>query len=322
MTTQQSVRTVSLVIPVFNEADNVAGMLRRLRAVAEAEKSYVWEFVFVDDGSTDLTGAMLAAEAERDRRVRLIEFTRNFGHQIAISAGLAEARGDAVISLDGDLQHPPEAIPAFLRKWEAGARVVLGVRRATGGGAAKDRSSRLFYWIINRLSAIPVPAGAADFRLLDREAADTLLRLGERSRFLRGMVSWMGYPAERVEYDEAERAAGRSKFSPVRMLCLAGDAVTSLSAAPLRVATIVGACTTLAAGAYALYVLAMFVFRREATIPGWASTILVALFLGGVQLLFLGVLGEYLHRVYDEVKARPLYVVKRRAGFARPPPRA
>jgi dolichol-phosphate mannosyltransferase len=317
MTEEQRAKLVSVVLPVCNEEGNVAEMLRRLRAMAEAEPWYAWEFIFVDDGSTDGTAPAVCAEARRDPRVKLVELTRNFGHQMAITAGLAESSGEAVITLDGDLQHPPEAIPLFLRSWEAGSPVVAGVRRAAAAGRGKDWSSRVFNWLLNRLSEVPIPPGAADFRLMDRRVVDAFLGMGERARFLRGMVSWMGYETGRVEYDEQLRSRGRSKFSLGRMTFLATDAITSFSALPLRVATLAGLGTTCAAALYGIYVLVAFAFRPEAVLPGWASTVLVSLLLGGIQLLFLGVIGEYLHRIYDEVKARPLYVVKRRVGLDR-----
>jgi dolichol-phosphate mannosyltransferase len=306
---------ISLVVPLLNEKDNIPALLDRLGAVVEGEPQYRWEFVFIDDGSTDGTGEAVAAGAGNDSRIRLIQFTRNFGHQMAITAGLSEARGEAVISLDGDMQHPPEVIPQFLRRWEAGNKVVVGIRRATGAGAAKSFTSRFFYWLINRLSEVPIMPGAADFRLMDRSVVEAFLRMGERARFIRGMVSWMGFPVDLLYYDEERRISGDSKYSFMRMFRFASDAITSFSALPLRFATIMGLLTTLVAALYACYVLFVHIFVPERTVQGWASIVLVALFIGGIQLLFLGVIGEYLHRIYDEVKGRPLYVIKRKLGF-------
>jgi len=306
---------VSLVVPLLNEKDNIPALLARLGAVAESESRYRWEFIFIDDGSTDGTAEAVVAQAANDSRIRLIQFTRNFGHQMAITAGLSEASGEAVVSLDGDMQHPPEVIPQFLRRWETGNKVVVGIRRATGAGAAKSCTSRFFYWLINRLSEVPIMPGAADFRLMDRNVVDAFLRMGERARFIRGMVSWMGFPVDLLHYDEERRTSGDSKFSFVRMFRFASDAITSFSALPLRFATIMGLLTTLVAALYACYVLFVYIFVPEQTVQGWASIVLVALFIGGIQLLFLGVIGEYLHRIYDEVKGRPLYVIKRKLGF-------
>jgi glycosyltransferase involved in cell wall biosynthesis len=309
---------VSIVVPVMNEAAHVPELLRRLRLVADLEIVYAFEFVFVDDGSSDGTGALVAAAADEDPRVKLIELTRNFGHQVALTAGLTEAEGDAVVTLDGDLQHPPELVHEFLRAWERGAHVVLGVRRRRDDGTwLKRHGSRLFYALMNRCSDLPVVPDAADFRLLSRPAADALARLPERSRYLRGLVGWLGYEPVLVRYDEAPRAHGRTKYSPARMLWLAADALTSFSPVPLRISTLAGALTSAAAAAYGVYVLVTRVAHPERVVSGWTSLVLALLLLGGIQLLSLGIMGEYLYRVYDEVKGRPLYVVRRRVGFER-----
>jgi dolichol-phosphate mannosyltransferase len=308
-------RLISVVSPVYNESRNVGSLLKRLRAVAADENRYDWEFIYVDDGSTDDTAGVLGAESERDSRVKLVQLTRNFGHQLAITAGLNAAGGDAVITMDGDLQHPPETLPEFLRRWEAGAEVVVGLRDSTKAGRFKGWTSRLFYWLINKFSDVPVMPGAADFRLMSRRAVDQFLQLPERARFIRGLVSWIGINVSTVNYVEGSRTSGASKYSVSRMLFLAVDAITSFSALPLRVATVVGLLICLGAVVYAAYILIAFVFFPEVIVPGWTSIILIVLFLGGIQLLFLGVVGEYLHRIFDEVKQRPLYMVKRTVGF-------
>jgi dolichol-phosphate mannosyltransferase len=308
-------RLISVVSPVYNESRNVGSLLKRLRAVAADENRYDWEFIYVDDGSTDDTAGVLGAESERDSRVKLVQLTRNFGHQLAITAGLNAAGGDAVITMDGDLQHPPETLPEFLRRWEAGAEVVVGLRDSTKAGRFKGWTSRLFYWLINKFSDVPIMPGAADFRLMSRRAVDQFLQLPERARFIRGLVSWIGINVSTVNYVEGSRTSGASKYSVSRMLFLAVDAITSFSALPLRVATVVGLLICLGAVVYAAYILVAFVFFPEVIVPGWTSIILLVLFLGGIQLLFLGVVGEYLHRIFDEVKQRPLYMVKRTVGF-------
>jgi glycosyltransferase involved in cell wall biosynthesis len=306
---------VSVVVPVLNERPDLPELLQRLRAVADLEAPYRFEFVFVDDGSTDGTGAALAAAAQADPRVKLLEFTRNFGHQVALTAGLTEARGDAIVTLDGDLQHPPELVHEFLRAWERGAQVVLGVRQERGGSWFKRKSADLFYALINRWSDVPVVPDAADFRLLSRRAADELLRLTERARFLRGLVGWLGYEPVLVPYAEAARQHGSTRYSLGRMLWLAADALTSFSAVPLRLSTLAGALTSAAAGAYGVYVILMRLLHPERLVSGWTSLVLTLLVLGGIQLFSLGIVGEYLYRIYDEVKGRPLYVVRRRLGF-------
>jgi glycosyltransferase involved in cell wall biosynthesis len=306
---------VSVVVPVLNEAGHLGELLSRLRTVAELENAYRFEFVFVDDGSGDGTVDALCAAAAGDPRVKILEFTRNFGHQVALTAGLTESAGDAVVTLDGDLQHPPELIHAFLRAWERGAQVVLGVRKGRHASWFKRKSASAFYALINRWSDVPVVPEAADFRLLSRPAVAELLRLRERARFLRGLVGWIGYEPVLVPYDEGERQHGSTRYSLGRMLWLAADALTSFSAVPLRMSTLAGALTSAAAAAYGLYVLAMRLLHPERIVSGWTSLVLTLLILGGIQLFSLGIVGEYLYRIYDEVKGRPLYVIRRRVGF-------
>lgn len=306
---------VSIVVPMLNEAAHLPELLERLRRVADKEACYRFEFVLVDDGSVDGTFEAVCAAMERDPRVKLLQFTRNFGHQIALTAGLTEALGSAVVTLDGDLQHPPELVHAFLRAWEGGSQVVLGVRRQRGGSWFKRKSSEMFYRLINRWSGVPVVPEAADFRLLSRPAVNELLRLNERARFLRGLVGWMGYEPALVPYDEDHRRHGRTRYSLGRMMWLAADALTGFSAVPLRISTLAGGLTSAAAACYGLYALVMRFVHPERVVSGWTSLVLTLLILGGVQLLSLGIVGEYLYRIYEEVKGRPLYVIRRRIGF-------
>ena len=300
---------VTVVVPVLDEAAHLSELLQRLRTVADVEILYRFDFLFVDDGSRDATVEALCAAARQDTRIKILEFTRNFGHQVALTAGLTEASGDAVITLDGDLQHPPELIHAFLRAWEEGGHVVLGVRQGRKASWFKRKSAAWFYALINRWSDVPVVPEAADFRLLSRPAVDELLRLKERARFLRGLVGWIGYEPVLVPYQEGERRHGATRYSLARMLWLAADALTSAAAA-----------------AYGLYVLLMRLWHPERIVSGWTSLVLTLLVLGGIQLFSLGIVGEYIYRIYDEVKGRPLYVIRRRVGFeelsgpARPSP--
>jgi dolichol-phosphate mannosyltransferase len=254
---------VSVVVPMLNEAPHLAELLERLRRVADKELLYRFEFVLVDDGSADGTSDAVCAVAAHDPRVKLLQFTRNFGHQIALTAGLNEASGNAVVTLDGDLQHPPELVHAFLRAWEGGAQIVLGVRRHRGGPWFKRKTSELFYRLINRWSGVPVVPDAADFRLLSRAAVNDLLRLNERARFLRGLVSWLGYEPVLVPYDEGDRLHGRTRYSIGRMVWLAADALTGFSAVPLRISTLAGGLTSLAAACYGVYALVMRVLHPE-----------------------------------------------------------
>lgn len=308
-------QTLSVVIPVFNEDQSIKALLSRLKSVATAENGYEWEFIFVDDGSTDETASLLSSAHKDDPRAKLISFTRNFGHQAALTAGIMKARGDAVITMDGDGQHPPEALPLFLRQWENGSPIVQGVRRMTDRTLAKKLSSEAFYWLINKAGNISIRPNAADFRLMARGPVDTFKSLPEQGRFIRGMISWMGYSTAEVPYDEDSRLQGDIKFTPRKMFRFAIDAVTSFSAAPLHAATILGFTITFFAAVYTFYALGVFFFARETTVPGWTSIIVVQLFLGGVQLTCLGIIGEYLFRLHGEVKRRPLYVVRDTKGL-------
>jgi dolichol-phosphate mannosyltransferase len=249
---------------------------------------------------------------ERRPHVVLVNLSRNFGHQLAATAGLAIATGDAVVLMDGDLQDPPELIGAFLQRWREGYDVVYAVRRARPGESRfKLFTARLFYRIIRRLTKVAIPVDAGDFRLMSRRVVDALRRSPERNRFLRGMVSWVGFNQTAVEYDRDVRYAGSTKYPLTKMLRFAMDGITSFSDIPLRFASYLGFTVSAIAFVYALMIVGFKLFRVNppAYTPGWASTIVAVLFLGGVQLMSLGILGEYLGRVYDEVKGRPLYLI-------------
>jgi len=297
---------LSIVIPAHNEEANVATLHAALCAVTGNIPLDV-EIIFVDDGSTDATRQRLAEIEARDSRVRLLTLTRNFGHQAALLAGMQQAKGAAVISMDCDLQHPPALIPEMVAAWRAGAAVVETIRDETiDAGWAKRVTSRLFYRFINVLSDTPITPGAADFRLLDRRPLDDLLRLRDQRLFLRGMIAWLGYPHASLHYVAGARMAGRSSYSARRMISFAVDAITAFSAKPLRVAFYVGVVTTLLTLAY--LVLIAFRFARGEVVEGWTSLMLVVLFLGAVQLITLGVLGEYIGRIYDQTRGRPRYL--------------
>ena len=301
------------MVPLYNEAANVAPLLERIGAVADALRGeHGYEIVLVNDGSTDGTLAALRDEMTRRRHIILVNLSRNFGHQLAATAGLEIASGDAVVLMDGDLQDPPELIPDFLRKWRSGYDVVYAVRRTRPGESPfKLLTARAFYRIIKRLTKIEIPMDAGDFRLMSRRVVDALRRAPERNRFLRGMVSWVGFNQTAVEYDRDVRYAGSTKYPLGKMIRFAMDGITSFSDIPLRLASYFGFTVSAVAFVYALVVVAFKLFNLNppAYTPGWASTICAVLFLGGVQLMSLGILGEYLGRVYDEVKGRPLYLI-------------
>jgi glycosyltransferase involved in cell wall biosynthesis len=300
---------LSVVVPVYDEAANVAVFLNRtLPLLASLNRDF--ELLFVDDGSRDNTAAQLTAAAGACPSVRLLRLSRNFGHQAALVAGLAHARGAAVITMDGDLQHPPELIPQLVAAWDQGVDVVQAVRREPADtNALKRAGSRAFYRLLSNVSRLAVTPGASDFRLMSRAAVDAFLACPERCRFNRGLVQWIGFTRREILYDAAPRHAGRSKYSWAAMLRLAGDAVFSFSSLPLRLAGLAGACVSVVATLYLLFVLGAYFFT-ERTVPGWASTLAAVLVLGGVNLVVMWILGEYVGRLYEEVKQRPIYIVR------------
>ena len=299
---------LSVVLPAHNEAACLGSLIPRLTQVLE-ESGREWQLVFVDDGSADATWPLLKEAAARDPRIRALRLSRNFGHQMALTAGLEIADGDAVITMDSDLQHPPELIPALLDKAAEGFDVVYAVRgKHDAEGRYKVVSARVFYWLLNRLASLDLPHGGADFRYMSRRAVDALLAMPERHRFLRGMTRWVGYSQSVIEYEREKRMGGRSKYTQRRMLRFAFDAVVSFSALPLRIASVFGFLFSVFGSLYLLYVIAARMFTDD-VVPGWTSVVGVALVLGGVQLACLGIIGQYIGRMYDELKGRPLFFV-------------
>ena len=311
--------TLSLVVPVYNEAANIEPFLARARAALEA-LAMPWEIVFVDDGSRDASLPAMLAARERDPRITVIELSRNFGKEVALTAGLDHARGDAVIPIDADLQHPPELIAQLVAAWRAGSDMVVAVRRnPPRDGALRRLLSALFYRIFRRVTAMQLPPGAGDYRLLAAPVVRALRNLPERSRFMKGLYAWVGFRYVTVSYDVDARAQGRSSFGARKLWRLGTDAITSFSAAPLKAASVIGFITAIVAIVYGTWLVGKTLVLGI-DLPGYASTITLVLFLGGVQLLSLGILGEYIARIYDEVKARPLYVVRARHGGEPPAP--
>jgi len=302
-------KLVSVVIPVFDEAAVLDGFHARLVAVLE-RLPHRFEVIYVDDGSGDGSRAVLRALAARDARVCVIGLARNFGHQAALTAGMDHCRGDAVICMDADLQHPPETIPALLRSWEQGCDIVYAVRRSTSRqGLAAGVSVGVFYRLFNRLSGRKIHANAADFRLVSgRVAAVFRADIRERHRFLRGLVGWVGFTSGTVEYDAAERAGGRSKYTLLRRIQFALDGITSFSLLPLRASLFVGLVVAAACVLYGVYVVGLRLFTDRAT-SGWASIAALLAFTNALLLVFIGIIGEYVGRVYEEVKGRPIYIV-------------
>jgi dolichol-phosphate mannosyltransferase len=306
-------RSVSIVLPVFNEEENIALLTDELTCLFRA-LPYDLEIIIVDDGSAAPTAEILEEICERTPEAGVLHLTRNFGHQAALTAGIDAARGDAVIVMDADRQHPVSVLPELLRRWENGADIVYTIRESGARESVfKRASSRLFYKLLNLLSDTPIPANAADFRLMDRLAVDALCSMPERTRFLRGLSSWVGFRQEAVSFRPECRRAGTSKYSMVKMLRLALNGIASMSTMPLKLALLVGTAISLLSFLYLTYVVWAYFFTSRA-IAGWSSLIVAMLFLGGLQINLIGVLGLYVGKVYEEVKQRPLYLVRRRSG--------
>lgn len=307
---------VSVIVPVKDEEESIVSFVERVSAVLdEVSGGEGWEILFVDDGSTDATLPAIIAAHARDGRVRALSLSRNFGKEAALSAGLDHARGRTVVPMDVDLQDPPEVLAEMILRWREGYEVVYGVRRnRTTDSLPKRLTADLYYRTHNWLSSDKIPEHAGDFRLLDRKVVEVIRRLPERNRFMKGLFAWGGFRQAAVEYDRVERSAGRSKFNYWKLWTLAIDGITSASTLPLRVWSYLGAVIALFALGYAgLVVLDTMV--NGADVPGYASIIVSILFLGGVQLISLGVLGEYVGRILIESKQRPIYVVRERVGI-------
>lgn len=307
---------ISIVVPVYNEETGLHAFWERLAPVLASVASRA-EVIFVDDGSSDGTLAQLVSMRHLDPRVRIVSLSRNFGKEIALTAGLDHADGDAVIPIDADLQHPPELISELVARWREGSDIVIALRRdrATDGLLRRSASS-LFHLVFARMATVPVVRDAGDFRLMSRAVVDALRRLPERARFMKGLYAWVGFRQTTVSYDIELRLEGRSKWSVWRLWRLAIDGITSFSSLPLKVWSVVGLTFALVALSYGAYLIVRTIVHGV-DVPGYASVMVMILFLGGLQLLSLGIIGEYLGRVYDEVKARPLYVVRQRIGFDR-----
>ena len=307
---------VSIVSPVYQEEEGIEEFHRRLVAAMEGiDDDLAFEVVYVNDGSKDRSLELLEKIAADDGRVRVVDLSRNFGHQVALSAGVDHAGGDAVVVIDSDLQDPPEVIPEMIQRWRDGFKVVYGVRLSRAGETRfKLLTSKIYYGLMDRISEVPLPRQAGDFRLLDRKVVDVLDQMPERNRYVRGMVAWVGFPQCAVEYERDPRFAGTTNYTLARMVRLALDGLTSFSDRPLRLATQLGVIVMALSFAVAGWTIVASLFNIGSTSRGWSSLMAVLLLLGGVQLLCIGVLGEYLGRVYRETKGRPLYVVNEVIG--------
>jgi polyisoprenyl-phosphate glycosyltransferase len=303
-------KLLSVVCPCYNEEEVIGLFYGELKKVLEGLEGIRHEIVLVDDGSRDKTLERLNDIAGRDSAVKVVSFSRNFGHQMALTAGMDYAAGDAVLIMDSDLQHPPAMIPDMVAKWRQGADIVSCMRKDTADATLfKKITSTGFYHVFNAMSDTKLPVGAADFCLMDARVCQKLREMPERHRFLRGMVAWVGFRRELIEYVASERAAGKSKYSLSRMLRFSAEALFSFTSMPLKMATRLGVITTLGGLIYLAYILLRYLFMHD-LFPGWASLICVVLILGGFQLTFIGLIGEYIARIFEEVKGRPLYILK------------
>jgi glycosyltransferase involved in cell wall biosynthesis len=304
---------LSCVIPCKNEAKNLELLLPRLADLLPA-LGMPWEVLLIDDGSTDATPAVGAAWAARQPGFRLIQLSRNFGKEAAITAGLETARGGIVAILDADLQHPPELLGQMLKRWREGADIVYAVRHdRSDESMVKRTGTRLFYRLINAGDRFEVPAGAGDFRLMDRSAVQALLMLPERRRFMKGLYAWVGFNAEALPYEPEERAHGRSHFSFKRLVSLSLDGLTSFTTWPLRIVSYVGAVLALFSFSYGGYITIDYLLKGN-EVSGWTTIVVTMMFFFGMQMLFIGIIGEYVGRIFEEVKQRPVYVVRREVG--------
>jgi len=304
---------VSVIVPMYNEEEVISTTFARLKEVMDRSGER-YELIFINDGSKDSSAQIIKQFAEQHPEVVLIDFSRNFGHQIAITAGMDYARGDAIIIIDADLQDPPEVMLLMLEKWREGYEVVYGKRAKRKGETwFKKTTAKLFYRTLRMLTNVDIPADTGDFRLIDRKVCDVLVGLKEKNRFVRGLVSWIGFKQTSVEFVREERFAGVTKYPLKRMVRFAIDAITSFSFKPLRIASYVGFAISLISFIYLLVVLYQRLFT-ETTTTGWASIVAINLLFNGIILLLLGVIGEYIGRIYEETKNRPLYIVRERIG--------
>lgn len=296
---------------MYNEEAVIPETYRRLTGVMEGFGE-PYELLFINDGSRDRTGEILRELCKSDKRVKLIDFARNFGHQIAITAGMDYAAGECMVIIDGDLQDPPELIPDMIKLWRQGYEVVYGKRLSREGETFfKKFTAKWFYRILRRMTDVDIPVDTGDFRLIDRKVSEALKQLPERNRYVRGLMSWVGYKQVAIEFQRSERFAGETKYPLKKMIKLAMDGIMSFSYKPLKIATYVGSIISFISFFYLIAVLLQRIFWPESVQSGWASLIAVSLFFNGIILLILGIIGEYIGRIYDEAKGRPLYIISR-----------
>lgn len=304
-------KTISILIPAYNEQEVLRHLYERLGKLAESTPHYDFEFLFVNDGSRDKTLEIIESYAEKDKRIAYINLSRNFGKEIAMIAGLDHVTGDATVIIDADLQDPPELIPKMIKYWEDGYDDIYARRNSRAGETwIKKVTSELFYKVLKKSTNVPIQQDTGDFRLLDRRCVEALQQFRESQRYTKGMFSWIGYSKKEILYDRDPRAAGETKWNYLKLINLAIDGITSFTTAPLRIASVLGMTVSLAAFIYIIYLVIRTIASGGSDLAGYPSMMAVILFLGGVQLLSLGVIGEYVGRIFNETKQRPLYFVE------------
>lgn len=302
-------KTISFVFPVYNDADSLDELLAQVKATVGQLKEYIFEFIFINDGSRDHSLEVMRSLAAKDKRVVVLSLSRNFGHQAAVTAGLDYARGDAVIIMDADLQDPPQVCLELVRQWENGYHVVYAQRRTRQDTILKRVTAKLYYRLLTHLSSVMIPRDTGDFRLVDRKVVDVVKDMREYHRFLRGMFSYVGFKQIAVPFDRQARRYGSSQYTFKKMIRLAKDGVFGFSDAPLKLVMRLGFLVSVLSTLGILYAFVLRVFFPEITVPGWTMIVVSIFFMGGVQLVMLGVIGEYIGRIYNEVRNRPTYIV-------------
>lgn len=303
-------KKISLVVPMYYEEKVVDECYKRLNKTLEELKGYTHEIIFINDGSKDKTFELLSKIAKKDKNVKIISFSRNFGHQCAVTAGLKYVTGDAVVIIDADLQDPPELIPEMLKLWEEGNEVIYGKRKSRKGESLfKLFSAKMFYKTLNALSDVEIPMDTGDFRLVDRKVVDTINSMPEHNKFLRGLFSWVGYKQKAYEYERQERFAGETKYPLKKMLKLASDGIISFSTKPLKIVGGIGVFSIILSILILLYSVISYIFKLNDLTPGWTSLMVTITFFAGMQLVSIWIMSEYIGRIYDESKDRPEYII-------------
>ncbi len=306
-------KKVSIIVPCYNEEEVIEQCVNRLEAVCVSLEKYEYEIMLIDDGSRDRTLEILETLSENNPCIKLVSFSRNFGHQAAVTCGLKYVTGDAVIIIDADLQDPPELIPQMLQLWEEGNEVIYGKRKVRKGESAfKLFTAKMFYKTLNALSDVEIPRDTGDFRLVDRKVVDTINQMPEHNKFLRGLFSWIGYKQTPFEYERQERAAGKTKYPLNKMLKLATDGIVGFSTKPLRLFGTLGLLSVLVSFALLIYAMISYIWKLNDLSAGWTSIMVAITFFAGVQLLSIWIMAEYIGRIYDESKKRPEYIIAKK----------